>query len=201
MTPRATYRLQLHKDFGFTQAAALAPYLAQLGISHVYCSPYLKARPGSTHSYDIVDHSMLNPELGSDADFAAMSAAFRRNCLAQILDFVPNHMGVGGSDNPLWLDVLEWGPDSARAGWFDIEWDPERSYLHNKLLVPFLGDQYGAELEAGKLQLRFDDASGSFAVWAYGTHKLPICPLHYTAFLRDHPELERLSDSFADLGA
>ena len=171
--PRATYRLQLNTAFGFAEAAALAPYLAALGVSHVYCSPYLKARPGSTHGYDIVDHNALNPELGSEADFAAMAAAFRQHGLGQILDFVPNHMGVGGADNPLWLDVLEWGPDSAFAGWFDIDWDPERRYLQDKVLVPFLGDQYGAVLEAGHLVLKFDAEEGSFAVWAYDTHKLP----------------------------
>src|ERR1700739_2070727 len=108
--PRATYRLQFHKGFGFRDVAALAGYLARLGISHVYASPYLKARPGSTHGYDITDHLKLNPELGSDDDVKAMAAAFREHGLGQILDFVPNHMGVGGADNPLWLDVLEWGP-------------------------------------------------------------------------------------------
>jgi (1->4)-alpha-D-glucan 1-alpha-D-glucosylmutase len=198
--PRATYRLQFHKGFGFSDAAALAPYLARLGISHVYASPYLKARPGSTHGYDIVDHGQLNPELGDAAAFDAMAAAFRANGLGQILDFVPNHMGVGGADNPWWLDVLEWGPASEYAGWFDIDWDPDRRYLHEKLLVPFLGDQYGAVLEAGQLVLRFDPQAGDFAIWAYDTHKLPICPLHYARVLGDdHPELERLGDAFSNL--
>ncbi len=198
--PRATYRLQLNATFGFADAAALAHYLAKLGVSHVYCSPYLKARPGSTHGYDIVDHNALNPELGSETDFAAMTVAFRRNGLGQILDFVPNHMGVGGADNPLWLDVLEWGPDSAFAGWFDIDWDPERGYLQDKVLVPFLGDQYGAVLEAGHLLLKFDAEEGSFAVWAYDTHKLPVCPLQYADILDNaHPALERLGDAFAHL--
>src|SRR5450755_1797529 len=183
--PRATYRLQFHKGFGFRAAAGLATYLARLGVSHVYASPYLKARPGSTHGYDIVDHLALNPELGDASDYAEMVQAFRANGLGQILDFVPNHMGVGGADNPLWLDVLEWGPQSIRADWFDIDWDPDRDYLRDKLLVPFLGDQYGIELEAGKLSLEFDPASGSFAVWAYGTHKLPVCPLHYGRILGD----------------
>src|ERR1700704_3525788 len=96
--PRATYRIQFTKDFGFLAAAQLAPYLADLGISHVYASPYLRARPGSTHGYDIVSHVELNPELGSDADFYVMADAFRKNGLGQILDFVPNHMGVGGAD-------------------------------------------------------------------------------------------------------
>jgi (1->4)-alpha-D-glucan 1-alpha-D-glucosylmutase len=198
--PRATYRLQFHKGFRFQDAAALAPYLARLGISHVYASPYLKARPGSTHGYDIVDHGILNPELGGEAEFTAMAAAFRANDLSQVLDFVPNHMGVGGADNPWWLDVLEWGPDSDYAGWFDIDWKPDRPYLDNKLLVPFLGDQYGAVLESGQIDFRFEPESGGFAVWVYDTHKLPICPLHFTRVLRnDHPELERLGDAFSDL--
>ena len=147
--PRATYRLQFRKEFGFDDAAELAPYLASLGISHVYASPYLKARPGSTHGYDIVDHNELNPELGPPESFERMVAAFRQNGLGQILDFVPNHMGVGGADNYRWLDVLEWGPDSEFAEWFDIEWHPDRRYLQDKLLIPFLGDQYGRELQSG----------------------------------------------------
>jgi (1->4)-alpha-D-glucan 1-alpha-D-glucosylmutase len=200
LIPRATYRLQFNKDFGFASAAAIAPYLARLGVSHVYASPWLKARPGSTHGYDIVDHHALNPELGSEADFEEMVLALRANGLGQILDFVPNHMGVGGSDNPLWLDVLEWGPDSAYAGWFDIDWDPESPFLHDKLLVPFLGNQYGLELYAGKMALRFNADQGSFAVWAYDTHELPICPLDYRSILGEaHPELERLGDAFAHL--
>src|SRR3982751_2013338 len=99
--PRATYRLQFSRDFGFADAARVAPYLAKLGVSHVYASPYLRARPGSTHGYDIVAHDELNPELGSVEDFGRMVAEFDRHGLGQILDFVPNHMGVGGADNPL----------------------------------------------------------------------------------------------------
>jgi (1->4)-alpha-D-glucan 1-alpha-D-glucosylmutase len=200
VTPRATYRLQFHKDFGFDQAAELAPYLARLGISHIYASPYLKARPGSTHGYDIVDHGALNAELGDRAAFERMKAALTTHRLKQILDFVPNHMGVGGADNPLWLDVLEWGPNSAHAGWFDIDWDPDRRDLHRKVLVPSLGEQYGVALHAGKLALKFDADVGSFAIWAYDAHKLPICPLHYARVLGDaHPDLERLSDAFSTL--
>src|SRR5579864_5447700 len=177
LIPRATYRLQFNRNFGFADAAALAPYLARLGVSHVYASPYLKARPGSTHGYDIVDHHQLNPELGDASSFRRMTAALRGHQLSQVLDIVPNHMGVGGSDNPLWLNVLEWGPDSIYAGWFDIDWDPDRRYLQDKLLVPFLGDQYGLELERGHLRLKFDGELGAFAVWAYDVHKLPICPI------------------------
>jgi (1->4)-alpha-D-glucan 1-alpha-D-glucosylmutase len=198
MIPRATYRLQLHKEFGFDAMAQCAPYLAALGVSHAYLSPYLKARPGSQHGYDIVDHGAINPELGDETAFQRMLEALRAHGLGQILDFVPNHMGVGGSDNPLWLDVLEWGPDAAHAGWFDIEWESQRRYLQNKLLVPLLGDHYGIELERGMLELRYDENEGSFAVWAYGTHKLPISPAHYARILgSEHPELERLADTFA----
>jgi (1->4)-alpha-D-glucan 1-alpha-D-glucosylmutase len=200
--PRATYRLQFNKDFGFDQAAALAPYLAALGVSHVYASPYLRARPGSTHGYDIVSHTELNPELGSAEAYARMVSAFKAHRLGQILDFVPNHMGVGGADNPWWLNVLEWGPDSEFAGWFDIDWETDREYLRQKILVPFLGDHYGAVLESGGLQLKFDAKEGSFSVWAYDTHKLPISPLHYGRILGNkHAQLERLSDAFAHLSA
>jgi (1->4)-alpha-D-glucan 1-alpha-D-glucosylmutase len=197
---RATYRLQFHAGFGFDDARKIAPYLAKLGISHVYASPYLKARPGSTHGYDIVDHQALNPELGDREAFERMTSAFRNAGLGQILDFVPNHMGVGGADNPLWLDVLEWGPNAAHAGWFDIDWDPDRRYLHDKLLVPFLGEQYGVELANGNLKLRFDATAGDFAFWAYETHKLPVCPLQYVRILGDaHPALERIGDAFSGL--
>jgi len=160
----------------------------------------MKSRPGSTHGYDIVDHRSLNPELGDQTDFDRMVAAFAENGLGHILDFVPNHIGVGGADNPLWLDVLEWGQESEYAGWFDIDWQPDHAYLRGKLLVPFLGEQYGIELEAGNLALKFDRANSDFAVWAYERHKLPICPLHYARILGDaHAELERMGDAFAGL--
>jgi (1->4)-alpha-D-glucan 1-alpha-D-glucosylmutase len=198
--PRATYRLQFHEGFGFRDAAALAPYLARLGVSHVYASPYLKARPGSTHGYDMVDRGQLTPERGDATAFHHMVASLRDNGIGQVLDFVPNHMGVGGSDNPWWLDALEWGPESEYAGWFDIDWDPDRRYLQGKLLVPLLGDQYGVVLESGQLALRFEPETGGFAVWAYGVHKLPIYPLHYQRVLdQEHPELERLGDAFSGL--
>ena len=200
MSPRATYRLQLHKGFGFDDAAALAPYLARLGISHVYCSPYFKARPDSTHGYDVVDHNAFNPELGGEQGFRRMSAAFAAHGLQQIADFVPNHVGVGGADNPAWLDVLEWGEASAFAGWFDIDWRPDREDLRGKVLVPILGEQYGAALDAGQLVLKFDAETGELAVWAYDAHKLPVCPLDYSRVLGDlHPDLERLGDGFSTL--
>jgi (1->4)-alpha-D-glucan 1-alpha-D-glucosylmutase len=196
MTPRATYRLQFTREFGFDAAAGLAPYLAALGISHVYASPYLRARPGSTHGYDIVSHGELNPELGDAAAFARMNEAFRKHGLLQILDFVPNHMGVGGADNPLWLEVLEWGPEAPHAGWFDIDWEPAARYLTEKLLVPVLDEQYGAALESGKLVLKCDVERGEFAVWAHEAHKLPITPATYAQILGDEqPDLERFADS------
>jgi (1->4)-alpha-D-glucan 1-alpha-D-glucosylmutase len=200
MIPRATYRVQFRKEFGFADASNIVPYLGRLGVSDLYASPYLRARPGSTHGYDIVAHNELNPELGSVEAFGHMIEALRQNNLGQILDFVPNHMGVGGADNPAWLDVLEWGPDSIYAGWFDVDWDSERRYLRDKLLVPLLGDQYGLELERGALRLRFSDENGDFAVWAYETHKLPICPMHYGEILGyGDPLLERLGDAFTAL--
>lgn len=198
--PRATYRLQFNKEFGFERAAGLADYLARLGVSHLYASPYMKARPGSTHGYDIVDHNEINPEIGSLKDFDALVDKLREHGLSQILDFVPNHMGVGGSGNRWWLGVLEWGPDSPFSGYFDIDWDPERRYLQGKILVPFLGDQYGAVLADGGFELRFDAETGSFSVWAYGTHKLPVCPRHYADILGSgHPDLDRLGDAFGGL--
>ena len=198
--PRATYRLQFTKDFGFGDAARLAPYLAALGVSHLYASPYLKARPGSTHGYDIVDHNALNPELGTEDDFQGMVEVLKANGLGQILDFVPNHMGVGGADNTWWLEVLEWGQDSPRAGYFDLDWEPDTGYMQGKLLVPFLGEQYGVVLESGGLELRFDETAGAFAVWAYEFHKLPIRPLDYNRILgQEHADLERLGDAFAGL--
>jgi (1->4)-alpha-D-glucan 1-alpha-D-glucosylmutase len=193
--PRATYRLQLHAGFGFKDAAAVAPYLAQLGVSHVYLSPIFKARPGSVHGYDVTDHNQLNPELGTENDFASMIDAFRDHGLGRILDLVPNHVGVWGADNPLWLDVLEWGPYSQYAGWFDIDWSAQ----DGKLLAPVLGAQYGEELRSGKLKLRFEE-DGSFAVWAYDAHKLPIHPLTFSLILgRQHPALDRMADLFLDL--
>ena len=181
--PRATYRLQLTKDFGFDDAAALAPYLKDLGISHLYASPFLKARPGSTHGYDIVDHDRLNPELGGEEGFARLSAALKQNELGLILDFVPNHMGVGHADNAWWLDVLEWGQKSPYAMAFDIDWEALPYRRHPGVLIPVLGRPYGEALQSGEIDLRYDAADGSFAVW-YFDHKLPVNPQRYDEMLR-----------------
>ena len=200
MIPRATYRVQFGKEFGFDDATAIAPYLAQLGISHVYTSPYLQARPGSKHGYDITNHNCLNRELGGEDAYRRMLSAFRENGLEHILDYVPNHMGVGGSDNPFWLDVLEWGRESRYAGWFDIDWESHSEYLSGKLLVPFLANQYGVELESGRFELKFDPVEGAFSVWIYDTHKLPVTPPTYPKILNsDVPELKEFAEGFDGL--
>ncbi len=184
MIPRATYRLQLNKDFTFADATALVPYLDSLGISHVYLSPILRARPGSTHGYDTVDHTTINPELGTEADFRALVAALRQREMGLILDFVPNHMGVGGADNALWLDVLKHGEASRYAQWFDIDWHPPRPGMEGKLLVPFLGASYAQSLTAGYLRLQAD--GDGFAVWAHDGDKLPIRPEDEVALLEHY---------------
>src|SRR5437016_3756960 len=164
--PRATYRLQFRKEFGFDAAAAIAGYIARLGISHIYASPYLKARPGSTHGYDIVDHNSLNPEIGSEEDYDALVATLRQYGLGQILDIVPNHMGVATNDNAWWNDVLENGPASRYASYFDIAWQASpRAELQNKVLLPILGEPYGDVLEVGGLRLAFDN--GCFWIHYY----------------------------------
>src|SRR6201996_1402353 len=181
--PVATYRLQLTADFNFDAAAAVAPYLKALGISHVYASPFLKARADSTHGYDIVDHTQFNPELGGEAGFERLSAALKRHDLGLILDFVPNHVGVHFADNPWWLDVLEWGENSPRAASFDIDWDQLPYRSRGGVLLPIIGSSYGEALEKGEIELRYDPAEGSFSAW-YFEHRLPIAPERYSEILR-----------------
>jgi (1->4)-alpha-D-glucan 1-alpha-D-glucosylmutase len=181
--PRATYRVQLTKDFGFEQAAALLPYLKGLGISHLYASPFLKARPGSTHGYDIVDHERLNPELGGEEGFARLTSALKQHGLGLVLDFVPNHMGVGRADNAWWLDVLEWGQKSPYAAVFDIDWNALPHRRHPGVLLPILGRPYGDALQSGEIELKFDPRDGTFAAW-YFEHRLPINPQRYAEIIR-----------------
>ncbi len=178
--PRATYRFQFHSGFTFDDAVAALPYLVKLGISHVYSSPIAKARPGSTHGYDIVDHSTINPELGGEDGFRRLSDALKAHGLGLILDIVPNHLGVGGADNPWWLSTLEWGQLSPHARAFDIDWD--RLGANGRLVIPVLGDRYGEALEKGDLILAFDAAEGSFSVWHH-EHRLPVTPLSYPLIL------------------
>ena len=179
---RATYRLQFHRHFTFRDATGLVPYLATLGISHIYASPIMTARPGSPHGYDIIDHNQLNPEIGSEADFQSLIDALHAHGMGLILDFVPNHMGVGGNDNAWWLDVLEWGQDSPFATYFDINWCASRTDLKGRVLLPVLGDQYGLILENGEIMLRFDPQEGSFSAW-YFDHRFPISPCSYREVL------------------
>jgi (1->4)-alpha-D-glucan 1-alpha-D-glucosylmutase len=182
--PRCTYRVQLNRDFRFGDVTKLVPYLARLGVSHVYCSPYLRARPGSTHGYDTVDHSALNPEIGTTADFERFVTVLKEHGMGHILDMVPNHMGVLGADNAWWLDVLESGPASTYAEFFDIDWHPANTALTNKVLIPVLGDQYGLVLQSGELKLAFKADSGEFSV-CYFDHRFPIDPREYPGVLEN----------------
>ncbi|WGR95745.1 malto-oligosyltrehalose synthase [Bradyrhizobium sp. ISRA435] len=181
--PIATYRLQLTADFNFDAAANVVPYLKALGISHLYASPFMKARKGSTHGYDVVDHTKFNPELGGEEGFARLSDALKQNDLGLILDFVPNHVGVHFADNPWWLDVLEWGPLSPHAVSFDIDWDQLPYRARGGVLLPILGSSYGQALERGEIELRYDEREGSFSAW-YFEHRLPIAPERYGDVLR-----------------
>lgn len=175
MTPRATARLQFHPGFTLDDAVSVTPYLSRLGISHIYASPITTARRGSTHGYDVIDPMRVNPELGGEAALGRLSEALRRHGMGLVLDIVPNHMAVGGDDNPWWLDVLEHGRASPHASWFDIEWQPIEPGLAGKMLVPFLGGPYGEVLESGELTLRFDEGMGTFFV-AYHDHRFPLSP-------------------------
>jgi (1->4)-alpha-D-glucan 1-alpha-D-glucosylmutase len=181
--PLATYRLQLNRDFTFAQATAIVPYLSALGISHCYVSPCLKARAGSMHGYDIVDHDSLNPEIGSPEDFDRLVTTLHEHGMGLILDIVPNHMGVMGSDNSWWLDVLENGESSVYAGFFDIDWHPLKDELHGKVLIPVLHDHYGAVLESGELKLVFHHERGEFDV-SYRNHRFPVDPREYPRILQ-----------------
>ena len=161
--PRATYRVQLHRGFRFADAIRLVPYLARLGVSHLYASPFLKARPGSTHGYDVVDHNAVNPEIGSEQELEKLLEALKRHGMGLVMDLVPNHMGVLHADNAWWLDVLEKGRASPYARFFDIDWS------RGKLLLPVLGKHYGEALAAGELELSRDGRS-----IRYFDHRFPL---------------------------
>ncbi|MGR9087401.1 MAG: malto-oligosyltrehalose synthase [Gammaproteobacteria bacterium] len=176
--PLSTYRLQFNCDFTFNHAREIVPYLNALGISHVYASPYLKARPGSRHGYDIIDHNALNPEIGTFDEFERLCENLAQHGMSQILDVVPNHMGVQAGDNAWWLDVLENGQTAVHAGFFDIDWAPIKASLHGKVLVPVLGNHYGAVLENAELKLRFDAVHGEFGIY-YFEHHFPVDPAEY----------------------
>jgi (1->4)-alpha-D-glucan 1-alpha-D-glucosylmutase len=184
--PESTYRLQFHAGFTFRDALAIVPYLRDLGITHCYASPYLKAQPRSTHGYDIIDHASLNPEIGTPEDYEAWVEGLRAAGLGQILDTVPNHMGVGTSANAWWNDVLENGESSRYGAYFDIAWGASpRPELKDKILLPVLGDPYGDVLESGQIRLGFAD--GAFYL-QYFDRRFPVFPRSYASLLE--PGLE-----------
>src|SRR5437763_720654 len=178
--PTSTYRLQFNRWFTFSQAREIVPYLDALGISDVYSSPYFQGGPQSLHGYDITDHNKLNPVLGSRSQYDSWIAALHAHSMGQILDFVPNHVGVAESRNVWWMDVLENGPSSRYASYFDIDWRPLKFDLHDKVLLPILSDQYGRVLERGELHVHFEQ--GMFYL-LYGDRRLPLAPGTYRYIL------------------
>jgi (1->4)-alpha-D-glucan 1-alpha-D-glucosylmutase len=200
-TPSSCYRLQLHSEFNFDAAAAAAGYLKALGISHVYCSPYLQAAKGSKHGYDVVDQLSVNVELGGEEGHARFCAKLKELGIGQVLDIVPNHMATG-PENRYWWDVLENGPSSRFATWFDIDWNSPEVKLQNKVLIPVLGGQYGQVLSAG--QLSIDYHHDSFQA-RYFDHAFPLAPrslatpLSIAARYIDAPTLSFIADSLARL--
>ncbi|HEX8750196.1 MAG TPA: malto-oligosyltrehalose synthase, partial [Nitrospira sp.] len=178
--PLATYRLQLHSNFKFEAARAVVPYLNALGITDCYLSPTSQATPGSDHGYDVIDPTVLNPELGTEEDFQNFVHTVQAHGMGVLLDVVPNHMGIAKTLNRWWRDVLENGPVSRYATAFDIDWHPIKRELENKVLLPILGDQYGAVLESQEMQLVYED--GSFSL-RYGDHLLPLAPKTWTTIL------------------
>jgi len=192
-TEIATYRLQMWRDFTLDDAAAIAEYLAQLGISHLYSSPVLQAVKGSTHGYDVLDHSRVNEELGGEAAFERLSGVLRQHDLGFLLDIVPNHMAIGGRDNRWWWDVLENGQSSRYAPYFDVEWMPPESKLHHVVMLPILGDHYGRILDAGEIHI--ERQGGAFTVH-YHDHVFPVAPRSFP-FILTRVESSVASDDLA----
>src|SRR5215469_2517000 len=190
--PLSTYRIQLHREFDFARAAAVVPYLARLGVGHLYASPILRAMPGSNHGYDVVDHTEVNPELGGAVGFSSFSETLRSNGMRLLLDTVPNHMGIGAG-NALWEDVLENGPAALHAHFFDVEWEPVKAELRGKVLLPILGDQYGVVLDRGELQLEYQ--TGSIGL-RYFDYRLPLNPRAYQDVLG--PGMEQVGAQLGD---
>jgi len=199
--PYATYRLQFNYLFRFTDAKSIVPYLDELGISDCYASPYFMAKKGSLHGYDILNPNQINPEIGTEEEYEEFVEELRKHGMGQILDIVPNHMSITGNGNIWWMDVLENGQSSDYADFFDIDWKPIKVELENKVLLPFLGDQYGRILENQELNLLFDE--GAFLI-QYAGRKLPLDPVSYNRILKfgiddlekqmgkEHPKLQEL---------
>ncbi|MBV8357868.1 MAG: malto-oligosyltrehalose synthase [Deltaproteobacteria bacterium] len=202
IAPRATYRIQLNPSFGFDAAAEIIPYLARLGISHLYCSPYMQAAPGSTHGYDVVDYQHVSDDLGASSGHERMCAVLRENGMSQILDIVPNHMAITGRENPWWWDVLENGPASRYSSYFDVDWEPPEARLRNTVLLPVLGDYYGRVLDAGQIKLVREGADFMFN---YFDRSFPIAPrsldmlLAQAAKRAGNDELAFIADSLSAL--
>ncbi len=197
--PGSTYRLQLHKGFTFDDAAFIVPYLKALGITHVYCSPYLQAAPNSMHGYDVVDHRRVNEELGGAEAHERFCRTLGETGLGQVLDIVPNHMSLG-EQNRYWWDVLENGTSSRYASFFDIDWNSAEERLRDKVLVPILADQYGRVLDSGGVQVR--RLGSIFTVEASG-QTLPVAPQSLPAILSraaDHAHSDTLSFLAASYG-
>lgn len=192
--PRSTYRLQLHAGFAFADAEAVLPYLRRLGIEDCYLSPVFEARPGSMHGYDVMRHDRLNPELGGDEGFDRFIRSARESGMGVLLDIVPNHMGVG-NDSVWWQDVLENGRASEYADYFDIDWNPLKPDMQGKLLLPILGDQYGAELESGHIQVAIEDGRGKVN---YYDHSMPLAPRSLPLIFAER-ETAELPERFRDL--
>lgn len=209
--PVATYRVQFSPDFTFQDARKIVSYLNELGITDLYCSPYLKARPGSTHGYDICDHQALNPELGSESDYDAFASELKKFRMGQIMDVVPNHMSIWETSNELWMDVLENGPSSPYASFFDIDWHPLRgdTDLENRVLLPILGNSYGEVLENQQLSLIY--SAGAFFIHYY-EHNLPLDPHSYGDILQlvvammnqqmepGHPHIQEMESILTAIG-
>src|SRR5216684_1630749 len=185
--PTSTYRLQFNHNFTLKQASGLIDYLADLGITDCYASPVTLARPGSLHGYDVTDHSLINPERGGEEQLVEFAHGLRTRGMGLILDTVPNHMCVAHPSNRWWVDVLENGPSSPFARFFDIDWDPPKADLKNKVLLPVLGDQYGKVLENQQIKIAYE--GGTFAVHFY-EFALPVAPRTWTLVLE--PALEKL---------
>ena len=187
--PRATYRVQLNAGFTFRDATAIVPYLAALGISHVYCSPYFRARSGSTHGYDVVDHNSFNPEIGGRADFERFVAALRAHGMGHIVDIVPNHVGILGADNAWWMDVLENGEASSYAAFFDIDWAPPNPDRAHKVLVPVLAESVRRRCSSAASSSCASSPPAARSRVFYHAHRLPLDPRTYPRILDRVPAL------------
>ncbi len=198
--PGSTYRVQFNPGFRFVDGRDLVPYLSELGITDLYSSPRYKPRRGSSHGYDIANPLRVNPELGTEDDFDDMASKLRHYGMGLLLDIVPNHMAAS-YENPWWTDVLESGPSSAFANYFDIDWHPattKAAFLQeNRVLLPILGELYGDALAAGRFVLKFEDTGIQLR---YYDTRLPLDPKTYTAVLTRGAEVfPEVAEVLADI--